>query len=131
MENENVCALEIFNHNSHIPLLSAEKKVFENSLNTSGDIAVLPGQCKGKNWNFYIFRILQKLQHIPLCYQQNENVCVKGKIQIFTTTVASSSFSQKKVFENSLNTSGDMAFLQGQCKGENWNFYIFWVLEKL
>ena len=26
LENENVCALEIFNHNSHIPLLSAEKK---------------------------------------------------------------------------------------------------------
>ena len=44
-----------------IPLLSAEKKVFENSLNTSWDIAVLPGQCKGKNWNFYIFGMLEKL----------------------------------------------------------------------
>ena len=40
MENENVCALEIFHHNSQLPLLSAKKKVFENSLNTSGDIAV-------------------------------------------------------------------------------------------
>ena len=28
LENENVCALEIFNHNSQLPLLSGEKKVF-------------------------------------------------------------------------------------------------------
>ena len=29
------------------------------------------------------------------------------------------SFSQKKGFENSLNTFEDMAFLPGQCKGKN------------
>ena len=60
MENENVCALEIFNHNSHIPLLSAEKKVFENSLNTSGDIAVLPGQCKAEKLKFLHFQDIAK-----------------------------------------------------------------------
>ena len=61
LENQNVCALEIVNDNSHPPLLSAEKKVFENSLNTSGNMAFLLGQCKGKNWNFYIFGMLEKL----------------------------------------------------------------------
>ena len=48
LQNQNICALQIFNDNSHLPLLSAQKKIFENSLNTSGDIAFLPGQCKGK-----------------------------------------------------------------------------------
>ena len=61
LENENVCALEISNDNSQAFSSFNEKKVFENSLNTSGDIAFLPGQCKGKNWNFYIFGMLEKL----------------------------------------------------------------------
>ena len=29
------------------------------------------------------------------------------------------------------NTFEDIAFLLGQCKGKNWNLYIFWLLIKL
>ena len=61
LQNQNISAQEIFSHNSHLPLLSAKKKVFENSLNTFEDMAFLLGQCKGKNWNFYFFWILEKL----------------------------------------------------------------------
>ena len=52
LQNHNFCTFKIFSHNRHIPHLSAEKKVFENSINAIEDIAFLQGQCNGKNWNF-------------------------------------------------------------------------------
>ena len=48
LQNQNIYALQIFNDNSHVPLLSAQKKILGDSLNTSGDIAFLKGQFKGK-----------------------------------------------------------------------------------
>ena len=77
---------------SHLYSSFSEKKVFENSLNTSGDIAFLPGQGKGKKWNLYIFRMLEKLQR---CYWQNENVCV---LQIFNHSSQLPLLSFKKKF---------------------------------
>ena len=124
LQNQNICALEIFNQNSHLPRLSSNKKFLK------------------------IRQMLFKIQHF--CSDS-----VKGKIEIFTfsgwwksgnvaiakakwlctwnfqqQSPPSSSFSQKKVFENSLNTFQDSAFLLGHSKGRNWNFYIFWMLEK-
>ena len=125
LQNQKICALEIFNYNSRLRLLSGKKKVLENSLNTSGDIAFLLGQCKGKNWNFYIFWMLENLSR---CYFKPKHLCT-GYFQ--PQKPPASPFSQKKVLENSLNTSGDIAFLLGQGKGKNWNFYISWMLEKL
>ena len=96
MENENVCALEIFNHNSQLPLLSAEKKVFENSLNTSGDIAFLPGQCKGENWNFYIFGSCNvAIGKVVTLLLENENVCA---LEIFNHNSQLPLLSAKKKF---------------------------------
>ena len=48
VQKQNDSALEIFNHNSHLPHLSAKKNFFENSLNTFEVITFLLGQCKGK-----------------------------------------------------------------------------------
>ena len=52
------------------------------------------------------------------------NVAIAKPKFLYTSNIQpqqrpSSSFSQKKVFENSLNTFEDIAFLPGQCKGEN------------
>ena len=108
-KNQNICAIEIFNHNSHLHHPSCQKKVFENSLNTFEDIAFLLGQCKknrknrnfyinhlldvgkflvckGNNWNFYISVAL------PL---QNQNFCA---IEIFNHNSHHSHRSPKKSF---------------------------------
>ena len=105
-KKQNDCALEIFNHNSHLPHLSAKKNFFENSLNTFEVIAFLPGQCKGKNWNFYIFRMLEKLCR---CHCKTKiSVTLKFSTRIATFLV----FQPKKFFENWLNTFDDIAFLK-------------------
>ena len=67
-------------HNSHLPSFS-QKKVFENSLNNFEDTAFLLAQSKGKNWNFYIFCMLEKWQR---CY-------CKSKMSVhlkWSTTIA-------------------------------------------
>ena len=71
LQNQNIYALQIFNENSHVPLLSAQKKIFEDSLNTSGDIAFLKGHCKGKI-EIFIFSGCWKSCNVVL---QNQNIC--------------------------------------------------------
>ena len=72
MQNQNICAQEIFYHNSHLPHRSA-KKVFANSLNTFEDIAFLLGRCKGK---IEIFRFLYVGKFLTLLLQ-NQNICAQ------------------------------------------------------
>ena len=68
------------------------------------------------------------------CWKSGNVAIGKSKTSVhlkFSTRIATFViFSQKKVFENSLNTFEDTALLLQHCKGKNWNFYIFWMLEK-
>ena len=90
------------------PSLSfSQKKIFENSLNIFEDIAFLAGQCKGKNWNFYIFWILESCN---VAIAKPNFLCTRHFQPKYPP---SSSFRQKKVFENSSNTFEDIAFLLG------------------
>ena len=118
LQNQNTCAKEIFNHNSHHPHLSVKEKFWKFvKYCTFEDIAFLPGQCKGKNWNFYIFWILENVVTLLL---QNKNACA---LEIFHhNRQPSSSFSRKNSFWKFVKYFEYTAFLPGQCKGKNWNF---------
>ena len=53
------------------------------------------------------------------------------QLKFSTTKATFLVFQSKNAFENPLNTFEDIAFLLGQCKGKNWDFDIFWILEIL
>ena len=116
-QKQNVCALEIFNHNSHRPHLSAERNFWRYSISAGnsvkGKIEILTFSGWWKSGNVAIAK--EKCLCTRNCAPQQPH---------------SSSFSQKNVFENLLNTFEDIAFLPENCKGKNWNFYIFWMMEK-
>ena len=72
LENQNICALEILNQNSHLPCLSAKKKIFENSLNTFEDIEFRLGQRKREKLKFLHFLDIWKVVTLLL---RNQNIC--------------------------------------------------------
>ena len=121
---ENICALEIFNPNSHPHPLSA-KKSFRKFVIYFWRYKISAGIVWREKLIFLHFLAVGKVVTLLL---QNENIC---DLEIFNHNSRLPLLSAKKSFKNSLNTSGDLAFLLGQCKGKNSYFYIFWMLEKL
>ena len=110
MQNQIFSAIDIFNHNSHLTHLSA-KESFSKFIKYFWRYSISAGTA------------------------ENENV---GKLTLLYISCdvdkpPSSVFQwEKKAFDNSLNTVEDIAIsVLGQCKGENWNLYLFWMLEKL
>ena len=106
-------------------LIFQPKKRFWKFLNTFEDIAFLLGQCKGK---IEIFTFSGCWKSCAVAIAKPKYLCTWNFQPRIATFLV---FQPKKDFENSLNTFEDIAFLLGPCKGKNWNFYIFWMLEKL
>ena len=124
LQKQNDCALEIFNHNSHLPHLSAEKNVFENSLNTFEDIAFLLGQCKGK---IEIFHFLDVGKVVTLALQ-NQNICA---LEIFNHNSHLPHLSAKKnLFWKFFKYFWRYSISAVDSVKEKLKFFIFWMLEK-
>ena len=125
LQNHNAWAIEIVNHNSQVHHRSGKKIFFWEFVKYFRKYSISVGQCKGKNWNSYIFWMLEKLQG------RHYKTKIAKPLK-FLITIATFIMIQPKIaFENSLNTFENIAFLLGHCKWKNWNFYIFWMLEKL
>ena len=96
------------------PTSSSWSKVFENRLNTFGDIWLLLRQCTGWKWEIWNVVDAQSyhLAIIKLKYLRTWNFPSKCP--------PSTSSSWSKVFENRLNTFGDMGFFPAHCTGSKW-----------
>ena len=116
-----------FQLHRHFGFAIATLQIFHNPENVK--ISIFPFISAGTVW-----REKLKFLHFPdvgkfvtLLLQNQNSVQLKFSTSKATFLV----FQSKKAFENPLNTFEDMAFLLGQCKGENWDFDIFWIVENL
>ena len=114
-----------FNHNSHLPHLSAKRKFLK----------IRQIRLKIQHFCWDILKGEIEIFTYSGCRKSGNVASAKAKCLCTWNCQhqqpPSTSLSQKNVFENLLNTFEDITFLPGSCKGKNWNFYIFWMLKKL
>ena len=111
LQNQNICALEVFNHNSHLSLL-LDKKSFWEFVKYFWRYSIFARTVWRKKLKFLHFLDVGKVLTLQL---QNPNTCA---LEILNQKTHFPLLSAKKVFVNSLNTCGDIVFLLGQCKGK-------------
>ena len=103
----------------------SRRKVFENRLNTFGDIAFFLTQCTAWKWEISNFSTWKKFSP----YHCKTKIAAPMKFLGFKY-LFSTSFSGRKVFENRLNTFGDIAFFLTQCTAWKWEISNFSTWKK-